>query len=173
MDHAKTRIRINKNVGGDALDRPLQPIEKTKEPIRMDGGSCQPDLVAFLPLAGDGEKIKESIPSSWDRASVHRTLAFRWFKSGGVVAKKQIPSERMGELLARFVCIFAPAWEGQKLRFASVEPSAAALVRAAFRWFKSGAAKKEPRPEGLGSFLELLARFELATSSLPRMRSTG
>ena len=85
MDHAKTRIRINKNVGGDALDRPLQPIEKTKD-----------------------------------------------------------PSKRMGELPARFVCIFAPAWEGQKLRFASVEPSAAALVRAAFRWFKSGgvAAKK-------------------------------
>ena len=58
--------------------------------------------------------------------------------------KQKNPSKRMGELLARFVCIFAPAWEGQKLRFASVEPSAAALVRAAFRWFKSGgvAAKK-------------------------------
>ena len=53
-------------------------------------------------------------------------------------------------LPARFGCIFAPAWEWQKLRFASVEPSAAALVRAAFRWFKSGAAKKEPRPVGLG-----------------------
>ena len=33
--------------------------------------------------------------------------------------------------------------------------------------------KKEPIPDGIGSFLELLARFELATSSLPRMRSTG
>ena len=40
MDHAKTRIRINKNVGGDALDRPLQPIEKTKEPVQKDGGAA-------------------------------------------------------------------------------------------------------------------------------------
>ena len=27
--------------------------------------------------------------------------------------------------------------------------------------------KKEPIPKGIGSFMELLARFELATSSLP------
>jgi len=30
--------------------------------------------------------------------------------------------------------------------------------------------KKEPTPNGVGSFLELLARFELATSSLPKMK---
>ena len=170
MDHAKTRIRINKNVGGDALDRPLQPIEKTKEPVQKDGGAASQIWLRFhFP-----KEMKTKVsPGPFPARSVHRTLAFRWFKSGGVAVKKQIPSKRMGELPARFGCIFAPAWEGQKLRFASVEPSAAALVRAAFRWFKSGAAKKEPRPEGLGSFLELLARFELATSSLPRMRSTG
>ena len=36
--------------------------------------------------------------------------------------------------------------------------------------------KKEESPELVGVpgfFMELLARFELATSSLPRMRSTG
>ena len=32
--------------------------------------------------------------------------------------------------------------------------------------------KKAPIPNGIEAFLELLARFELATSSLPRMRST-
>ena len=32
---------------------------------------------------------------------------------------------------------------------------------------------KRPKPDGFGLFMELLARFELATSSLPRMRSTG
>ena len=55
---------------------------------------------------------------------------------------------------SRFGYIFAPAWEGQKLRFASVEPSAAALVRAAFRWFKSGgvAAKNKSHPKGWDLF---------------------
>ena len=33
--------------------------------------------------------------------------------------------------------------------------------------------KKSAIPDGMTDFLELLARFELATSSLPRMRSTG
>ncbi len=33
--------------------------------------------------------------------------------------------------------------------------------------------KKSAIPDGMADFLELLARFELATSSLPRMRSTG
>ena len=33
--------------------------------------------------------------------------------------------------------------------------------------------KKTAIPVGMTDFLELLARFELATSSLPRMRSTG
>ena len=33
--------------------------------------------------------------------------------------------------------------------------------------------KKSAIPVGMTDFLELLARFELATSSLPRMRSTG
>ena len=114
MDHAKTRIRINKNVGGDALDRPLQPIEKTKEPVQKDGGAASQIWLHFhFP-----KEMKTKVsPGPFPARSVHRTLAFRWFKSG--------------------------------------------------------AAKKEPRPEGLGSFLELLARFELATSSLPRMRSTG
>ena len=32
--------------------------------------------------------------------------------------------------------------------------------------------KKCPKPESLGAFMELLSRFELETSSLPRMRST-
>ena len=32
--------------------------------------------------------------------------------------------------------------------------------------------KRTPIPNGIGVLLELLARFELATSSLPRMRST-
>ena len=32
---------------------------------------------------------------------------------------------------------------------------------------------KTPKPKCFGVFMELLARFELATSSLPRMRSTG
>ena len=46
-----------------------------------------------------------------------------------------------------------------------------------FHWlrqFKSVSAnKKSAIPVGMTDFLELLARFELATSSLPRMRSTG
>ena len=33
--------------------------------------------------------------------------------------------------------------------------------------------KRTPIPDGIEVLLELLARFELATSSLPRMRSTG
>ena len=57
MDHAKTRIRINKNVGGDALDRPLQPIEKTKEPIQKDGGAASQICLHFCPCVG-GAKIK-------------------------------------------------------------------------------------------------------------------
>ena len=74
------------------------------------------------------------------------------------------------ELLARFICIFAT---GEKLRFASVQPSAAALVRTAFDCSNLSIAKKKAHPFGRAFFLELLARFELATSSLPRMRSTG
>ena len=34
------------------------------------------------------------------------------------------------------------------------------------------AIKNAPKPESLGAFMELLSRFELETSSLPRMRST-
>ena len=33
--------------------------------------------------------------------------------------------------------------------------------------------KEKPETTRLRVFMELLARFELATSSLPRMRSTG
>ena len=32
--------------------------------------------------------------------------------------------------------------------------------------------REAPKPESLGAFMELLSRFELETSSLPRMRST-
>ncbi len=38
---------------------------------------------------------------------------------------------------------------------------------------KGISSKKSAIPDGMTDFLELLARFELATSSLPRMRSTG
>ena len=57
MDHAKTRIRINKNVGGDALDCPLQPIEKTKEPIQKDGGAANQIWLHLCPCVV-GAKIK-------------------------------------------------------------------------------------------------------------------
>ena len=56
--------------------------------------------------------------------------------------------------------------------FGSVQPSPAALVRAAFNLSNLAQRKKRTNTIGVGSFLELLARFELATSSLPRMRST-
>ena len=53
----------------------------------------------------------------------------------------------------------------------------AGLIGPNFHWlrqFKSVPAnKKSAIPVGMTDFLELLARFELATSSLPRMRSTG
>ena len=63
---------------------------------------------------------------------------------------KKEPIQKDGGAASQIWLHFCPWVGGAKLRFASVEPSAAALVRAAFRWFKSGAAKKEPRPEGLG-----------------------
>ena len=55
----------------------------------------------------------------------------------------------------------------RKLRFASVQPSAAALVRTAFDCSNPSIAKKKAHPFGRAFFLELLARFELATSSIP------
>ena len=42
------------------------------------------DLFAFLPVA----KIKVLPPSSWRQATVHRTVAFRWFNSSAPKAKK-------------------------------------------------------------------------------------
>jgi len=49
--------------------------------------------------------------------------------------------------------LFAFLPGGQKLRFGSVQPSPAALIRAAFRLFKSASAQKEKRPsEWMGVF---------------------
>ena len=77
--------------------------------------------------------------------------------------------------IASQICLHFDSRRESKYRFGSVQPSTATVTRTvAFRWFKSGHhhIKKRPIPNGIGLFLELLARFELATSSLPRMRST-
>ena len=56
----------------------------------------------------------------------------------------------------------------------AVQPAPAALIRAAFDLSNLAQQKKKKTTLSSGLFfLELLARFELATSSLPRMRSTG
>ena len=59
---------------------------------------------------------------------------------------------------------------------AASAPGGAEQIGPNFHWlrqFKSVSAnKKSAIPDGMTDFLELLARFELATSSLPRMRST-
>ena len=75
-------------------------------------------------------------------------------------------------LLARFVCIFALLRAKIKVRLGQALGGSAHPRR--IRSFKSGINyKKSAIPVGMTDFLELLARFELATSSLPRMRSTG
>ena len=69
--------------------------------------------------------------------------------------------------------LFAFCSYGAKILFGSVKPSPTTLVHVAIVLFKFDYANKKPKPKGFGIFMELLARFELATSSLPRMRSTG
>ena len=71
------------------------------------------------------------------------------------------------ELLARFVCIRTR----ECVRIMVLPPGRrqAALIRAAFDHSNLSAHIKRPTPEGVGLFMELLARFELATSSLPRV----
>ena len=78
------------------------------------------------------------------------------------------------ELLARFVCILGREWPRIIVSIPFSRDRATVHRTVAFRWFKSVSAnKKSAIPDGMTDFLELLARFELATSSLPRMRSTG
>ena len=94
-------------------------------------------------------------------------------------------------LPAAAICCYPVAVPGERPRRKRPRPSPTAATRSPpssrhrrrsdrspdFHWlrqFKSVSTnKKSAIPVGMTDFLELLARFELATSSLPRMRSTG
>ena len=73
-------------------------------------------------------------------------------------------------LLARFVCILL---RGSKIKVPlRLDAAGNAHPRCIYKFKSVAANKKSVIPVGMTDFLELLARFELATSSLPRMRST-
>ena len=74
------------------------------------------------------------------------------------------------ELLARFAA-FAPLGSKSwcRLRPAGAEQQSTGLLHLIIQICPPTYIKR-PKPNGFGLFMELLARFELATSSLPRIQ---
>ena len=75
--------------------------------------------------------------------------------------------------VASQICCIGSRWEPIIVSASSSRRRATVHRTVAFDHSNLTANKKEPIPNGIGSFLELLARFELATSSLPRIQGAA
>ena len=75
----------------------------------------------------------------------------------------------MGGAASRFVCIRGREWPRIIVSIPSSRDRATVRRTVAFRSSSLPTQIKTPKPKGFGVFMELLARFELATSSLPKV----